>query len=125
MKRQTRSAQPAQNLFIQGLRATRKILAGARRTPSADGRFKRFEKFGNINTAVKEFYSLKPRQVTRVELNKGDNVISGLVGDRQIRMYNNGDNGYPVIEIIDNNAKRLFEEWDQPGTYGEMIVYKQ
>ena len=88
---------------------------------SSRGRFKRYEKFGNKNTAMEEFYSLQPREVKRYKRPK---MIIGLIGDRQIKMYNDLE-GNPVIEIIDNNAKKIFEKWNQPGTYGEKIVYKQ
>ena len=112
------------DLFVQGVQASRKLLAGARILPR-EGRLKRFEKIGNINTAMREFYSVKPREVNWQKLDNGVNVISGLVGDRQIVMIDNGVRGNAMIRIIDNKAKRILEEWNQPGTYGDQIIYRQ
>ena len=123
-ERHRRSVRQAADLFVQGVQASRKILAGARILPS-EGRLKRFEKIGNINTAMREFYSVKPREVKWQKYDNGVNVISGLVGDRQIVMIDNGVRGNAMIRIIDNKAKRILEEWNQPGTYGDQIIYRQ
>ena len=122
-ERQTRSVS-ATTLFLQGLRATRKLLVGARKTHSED-RFEIYEKHGSKYTAVREFYSLHPRDVKRVELNQDIHLISGVIGDRHILLIDNGIDANAVIEIVNHNAKQLFEKWDQSGTYGNRIIYKQ
>ena len=49
--------------FLKGMAAQRKLLLGSKKVPVNSKVYRRFEKTGDYELAVKEFYSVKPTNV--------------------------------------------------------------
>ena len=84
---------------------------------------RKFEKIGSKESAMQEFNSLSPKDVKRVEFNKGVKLV-GKVGNKVVVLKDYGTDINSVIEIIDPVAKAFRESSKQRGNYGVRVVYK-
>lgn len=92
-------------LFQIGAAAVNFLLRGAKQIRSRSQLHKRFEKQGDFETALKDFYSVDPRDV-RVfmyskGMGKGVSKLTGQVGDRQmtLKKISRADRNKPALEI--------------------------
>lgn len=111
------------DLAARGLLAAQHLLKGTKAIRSYSDRWRKYEKPGDLQTAIKDYYSVKPaesvfmnlRLSTRHQVGK---ILSGTVGDRWVVLRMDGDKyskGRPVLEIIDTVPK--------PGPGTDKIVY--
>lgn len=113
----------AASMTARGLMALRKLLSGSKKVPLNSKVYRRFEKPGDFETAMKEFYSVKPRNVKEHKDNKNfmiqfqaGRVITGNVGNRRLILRTNGPDGQPSLEVIETKF--------EPGPYIDQIIYK-
>ena len=95
----------------KGLAAVEKLLTGVREFRSISKNFRTYTKTGNMQTALEDFYSVKPYVAANRNKNtyhlfrgyaRGGQNLIGLVGDRRLILLNNGDKysrRLPVLEI--------------------------
>ena len=87
---------------------------------------RKYEKIGDQESAMRDFTSLSPENVKRVEFykfNKGVKLV-GTVGNKIAVLKDYGADAYPVIELIDPGAKAFRKISNQKGQFGIRVVYK-
>lgn len=95
--------------IILGNRARRMILSGAEQVHSSDSNRRFFVKHGSYADAVRDFYSVRPTDITEwkaMDLKNVWGVVkSGEIGDKRIMVKSRGWDGKPVLEIFDYNVQ--------------------
>lgn len=84
---------------LNGMRAVRTLLTGAKQTHFRYNLFKQYEKPGTYDQVLKEFNSVHPTQVQDFELPGVVEGKTGRVGDRIILIESEGELGKPIMEI--------------------------
>lgn len=108
-------------MAVRGLNALNKLLSGSSPMRATSDVYRRYEKPGDFETALREFYSVKPRNVRERKNNfhvqhQAGRVITGNVGNRRLVLRSNGVDGRPSLEVIETKF--------EPGPYVDQIVYK-
>lgn len=95
---------------IRGMKATTKLLRKAKQIPSGTKHmsagdvtveFRQFVKPGNYDTAMKDFFSVKPTGVQEFELPKQYKGLMGMIGDREISITDKDIiEGSPIMMIL-------------------------
>lgn len=119
-------------LFSRGLYALNQLLFKAKRVWTPSRRYRKYEKFGDENDAVKDFYSISPEniEVTKVKFQLDHTkteglVYKGTVGDREVRLLRQGDgysHGRPVIDVVESRTSSFRNSNNQP--YIDRFIYK-
>lgn len=115
------------SLIIKGRSAANYLLQGTTRLPTKTPSQRRFEKPGNFQTALNDFYSVGPRNVRIVSQGNKISRVSGQVGDRQLFLTkcSRGEHCLPVLEI--RNTEVMLHQapilYDLLGIPCDKIVY--
>ncbi len=78
------------------------LLKGAKTGSGTKGKTAQFEKIGDYNDAVKDFHSLKPTNVTNVNISSGGTGLKGTLPDGRtviVRPTSKGAKTRPTLEI--------------------------
>ena len=59
------------DVALTGLRATKLLLKGAVQTPHKLYNTREFQKIGNLRTALRDFYAIRPQFIQKVKLEGG------------------------------------------------------
>ena len=108
-------------LVMQGSKAVRVILKGAKQVPSDNHSFKMFQKPGNLQTALRDFKATKPVPVSGghdtfpfgPKINYMDDRVYGQAGDRILRLEKYDEStGRPIMTImqkIDSSHYKVYK----------------
>lgn len=110
-----------------GAAAVDYLLDGARALRSYSQQWKRYEKSGNLFTAIREFYKVKPTNVYRYKQKNGVDVLEGDLGDRTIylRTKDMKEKGSPTIEVFDPKKAQYGPKNNVFGQPSEKFVYRK
>lgn len=98
---------------VKGIFALKSLIKGTKPVKSYSYQFRKYEKPGDANTAINDYYSIKPENSKIMNIgielkSKPGTVLTGLAGDRRIVLLLDGDKwskGRPVLEVIDTKTK--------------------
>lgn len=111
---------------IQGNRARRVILSGAKQVHSGNNNRRLFVKRGSYADALRDFYAARPtdiKQWKEMDLQNVWGVVkSGHIGDKTITVKSRGWDGKPVLEIIDYNVQG---SWNDGHILVDSVEYMQ
>lgn len=126
-RRRKRVAGIIGKVFFTGLDAVKFLVAGAQKLPFRDKCCRDYQKKGTFFKAARDFKRVNPAGVSTVQLPGGAKGIVGVVDDKTLLLRRAGEDGNPVLEIIDSikhsNYQRDRKNWPLSDPPIERITY--
>lgn len=114
------------SLTAQGAIALRTLLSGAKSAYSKTEQYRNYHKQGDYVTAVQDFVSVNPQRVSVKKMRHEKTVVSGLVGDRRLVLYEESPVvGGPMLDIVDMTAKARYKSRGPRTKSVDRIMYKK
>lgn len=93
------------SMTATGLQAVKVLLSGSKPLKTMSTTYRKYEKYGNFDAALKDFYSVQPRHIRVLQKDKSHANYEGVVGDRILLLKENNYFGFTTLDIIEKGLK--------------------